>query len=273
MLTGGADFGCALGVFAAGRAAAGDCGAGERDAAGCQLPVRHADVRPMLRYRVLLGSGGRRDGQLHRQFSGRELRRLYVHQCVQQLERGERKPVAVGEWRGSAGVTGGSVPSRSAPGRLAEGSIRSYCRSLGYPPGAGDPSLSQLVWTQALVSNYTATSVGTADDASRHPGHVFVEPGLGRQRRRVPDGLRSNPRQTPGPNNTIAGQHRVDRIRRGILRSDLSVPVRDSTTMRVLIRLAMGRRAPGRTMRSGGLRCCRRLRSIRTAAATSPIAC
>ena len=147
--------------------------------------------------------------------------------------------------------------------------LRSSSRSP--TPAGNDPSLSQLVWTQALVINYTATSVDMVTPPAVTLDTYSLSQGSGGSGGAFQTACEAIPGQTPGPNNTIAAN--IGLTASGEAYCDPIYPFQYGPTNRVLIRSAMGRRAPGRTMHSGGLRCCRRLRSIRTATATSPIAC
>ncbi len=73
---------------------------------------------------------------------------------------------------------------------------------VGYSPGAGDPGLSQLVWTQALVSNYTATSVGTLTTPVVTLDTYSLSQGSGGSGGAFQTACEAIPGQTPGPNNS-----------------------------------------------------------------------
>jgi hypothetical protein len=73
---------------------------------------------------------------------------------------------------------------------------------VGYTPGAGDPSLSQLVWTQALVSNYTATSGGTLATPVVTLDTYSLSQGSAGSGGAFQTACEAIPGQTPGPNNS-----------------------------------------------------------------------
>jgi hypothetical protein len=85
------------------------------------------------------------------------------------------------------------------------GGITSIVVSIeSYDPAGSDPSLSQLVWTQALVTNYTATSTSILSPPAVTLDTYSLSQGSSGSGGAFQTACEAIPGQSPGTNNTIA---------------------------------------------------------------------
>jgi hypothetical protein len=84
------------------------------------------------------------------------------------------------------------------------GGIDPIIVSINYSPTGNDPTLAQLVWTQALVINYAPTSVDMVSPPAVTLDTYSLSAGSGGSGGAFLTACEPIPRQTPAPNNTIA---------------------------------------------------------------------
>ncbi len=107
-------------------------------------------------------------------------------------------------------VDGGSLPlSLNANVTVSAGTIGGGVNPIivslsNYAPTVGEPALTQLVWTQALVSNYTATSSGILASPIVTLDTYSLSHGSSGSGGAFQTACEAIPGQSPGANNTIA---------------------------------------------------------------------
>jgi hypothetical protein len=84
------------------------------------------------------------------------------------------------------------------------GGINPIIVSINYSPTRNDPTLAQLVWTQALVINYSPTSVDMVSPPAVTLDTYSLSAGSGGSGGAFLTACEPIPGQTPGPNNSIA---------------------------------------------------------------------
>ena len=84
------------------------------------------------------------------------------------------------------------------------GGINPIIVSINYSPTGNDPTLAQLVWTQALVINYSPTSVDMVSPPAVTLDTYSLSAGSSGSSGAFLSACEPIPGQTPGPNNTIA---------------------------------------------------------------------
>jgi hypothetical protein len=84
------------------------------------------------------------------------------------------------------------------------GGINPIIVSIDYSPTGNDPTLAQLVWTQALVINYSPTSVDMVSPPAVTLDTYSLSAGSGGSGGAFLTACEPIPGQTPGPNNSIA---------------------------------------------------------------------
>ena len=106
------------------------------------------------------------------------------------------------------------------------GGISPIIISIDYSPTGKDPTLAQLVWTQALVINYSPTSVDMVSPPAVTLDTYSLSAGSGGSGGAFLTACEPTRRPNPRTEQYHRGKHRSDRVRPGVLRSDLSVSVR-----------------------------------------------
>ena len=84
------------------------------------------------------------------------------------------------------------------------GGINPIIVSINYSPTGNDPTLAQLVWTQALVVNYSPTSVDLLSPPAVTLDTYSLSAGSSGSGGAFQTACEPIPGQTPGPSNTIA---------------------------------------------------------------------
>ena len=121
---------------------------------------------------------------------------------------------AFNNWNASHGgawhlVDGGTLPisftaNVTVGAGTFAGGINPIIISINYNPTGNDPSLAQLVWTQALVTNYTPTSTSVLSPPDVTLDTYSFSAGSGGSGGAFQTACEQIPGQTPGPSNTIA---------------------------------------------------------------------
>lgn len=106
-------------------------------------------------------------------------------------------------------VDGGALPvsftaNVSVGADTFTGGINPIIVSINYSPTGNDPTLAQLAWTQALIVNYSPTSVDMVSPAAVTLDTYSLSAGSGGSGGAFLTACESIPGQTPGPNNAIA---------------------------------------------------------------------